>query len=58
MSRGEILQAQARLGRRDASTTLREYAYALPLSDRHVADLIDDHLDLSYDVPASAEAPR
>lgn len=58
VSRGEILQAQARLGHRDAATTLREYAYALPLNDGHVADLIDDHLDLSNDVPASAEGRR
>lgn len=58
MSRGEILQAQARLGHRDAATTLREYAYALPLSDGHVADLIDDHLDLSDDVRACAVALR
>lgn len=28
VGRGEILQAQARLGHRDAATTLREYAYA------------------------------
>ena len=41
----EILQAQARLGHADAATTLREYAYALPLTDRNVADAIDHHLD-------------
>ena len=58
VSRGEILQAQARLGHRDAATTLREYAYALPLSDGHVADLIDDHLDLSDDVRACSVALR
>jgi len=45
VARGEILQAQARLGHADASTTLREYAYALPLTDQSVADAIDDHLD-------------
>jgi integrase len=44
--RGQILQAQARLGHRDAATTLREYAYALPLTDRDVAEAINDHLDL------------
>lgn len=38
VSRGQILQAQARLGHADAATTLREYAYALPLSDGSVAD--------------------
>lgn len=46
VSRGQILQAQARLGHADAATTLREYAYALPLSDGSVADAINDHLDL------------
>jgi len=45
VARGEILQAQARLGHADASTTLREYAYALPLTDQNVADAIDRHLD-------------
>lgn len=45
VARGEILQAQARLGHADASTTLREYAYALPLTDVDVADRIDRHLD-------------
>lgn len=46
VSRGQILQAEARLGHADAATTLREYAYALPLSDGSVADAINDHLDL------------
>jgi integrase len=45
VARGEILQAQARLGHADASTTLQEYAYALPLTDQDVADAIDSHLD-------------
>jgi integrase len=45
VARGEILQAQARLGHADAATTLREYAYALPLTDVDVADQIDRHLD-------------
>jgi integrase len=45
VGRGEILQAQARLGHADAATTLREYAYALPLTDRDAADAINDHLD-------------
>jgi integrase len=43
---GHILQAQARLGHADAATTLREYAYALPLADGTIADAINDHLDL------------
>ena len=53
VGRGEILQAQARLGHADASTTLREYAYALPLTDQSVADAIDHHLDglTADDVP-------
>jgi integrase len=42
---GRVLQAQARLGHADAATTLREYAYALPLTDSNVADAIDDHLN-------------
>lgn len=46
VARGQILQAQARLGHADAATTLREYAYALPLSDGSIADAINDHLDL------------
>jgi integrase len=45
VARGQILQAQARLGHRDAATTLREYAHALPLTDQNVADAIDRHLD-------------
>ncbi len=44
VARGQVLQAPARLGRADAATTLREYAYALPLSDRSIADAIDHHL--------------
>ena len=42
---GEILQAQARLGHRDAATTLREYSYALPGTDTDIADAIDHHLN-------------
>lgn len=45
VARGQILQAQARLGHRDAATTLREYAYAVPLTDGNVADAINDDLD-------------
>jgi integrase len=41
VGRGEILRAQQRLGHRDASTTLRNYAHALPLEDGEVADDID-----------------
>jgi integrase len=45
VGRGEILQAQARLGHRDAATTLREYSYALPGTDVDIADAIDRHLN-------------
>jgi integrase len=41
VDRGEILKAQQRLGHRDASTTLRNYAHALPLEDAEVADALD-----------------
>lgn len=55
VARGEILQAQARLGHADAATTLREYAYALPLSDGNVADAIDLHLDMPSCADEEAE---
>lgn len=62
VARGEILQAQARLGHRDAATTLREYAYALPLTDGKAADAINDHLDhlgIGADEPKDADTePR
>ena len=54
VARGEILQAQARLGHADAATTLREYAYALPLTDCDVADRIDRHLDGTVGHPQSS----
>jgi integrase len=41
VGRGELLRAQHRLGHRDASTTLRNDAHALPLEDGEVADDID-----------------
>lgn len=44
VDRGEILKAQQRLGHRDASTTLRNYAHAMPLEDERVADAIDARL--------------
>jgi len=56
--RGDILQAQARLGHRDAATTLREYAYALPLTDGDVADAINDHLDMSPQAIENAPVRR
>jgi integrase len=45
VARGQILQAQARLGHADAATTLREYAYAVPLTDGAVADAPDKYLN-------------
>jgi integrase len=42
VGRGDLLQAQLRLGHRDASTTLRNYAHTMPLEDQAVADDIDD----------------
>ena len=44
VGRGELLRAQQRLGHRDPSTTLRNYAHALPLEDETVADDIDEML--------------
>jgi integrase len=38
---GKLLEAQQRLGHRDASTTLRNHAHALPLHDQDVADQLD-----------------
>jgi len=49
VSRGELLRAQQRLGHRDASTTLRNYAHALPLEDQGVADDIDTMLSAAID---------
>lgn len=44
VERGEILQAQHRLGHRDASTTLRIYSHAMPLTDSAAAETLDDLL--------------
>ena len=44
VGRGELLRAQQRLGHRDPSTTLRNYAHAMPLEDETVADDIDELL--------------
>lgn len=41
---GDLLGAQQRLGHRDASTTLRNYAHALPLEDEAAADEIEQAL--------------
>ncbi|HEY8822044.1 MAG TPA: tyrosine-type recombinase/integrase [Dermatophilaceae bacterium] len=42
VSRGQILQAQYRLGHADAHTTLRIYAHAQPLHDLDAADTLDE----------------
>jgi integrase len=42
VGRGDLLQAQHRLGHRDASTTLRIYAHALPLTDADAAEALDN----------------
>jgi integrase len=41
VGRGDLLQAQHRLGHHDASTTLRIYAHALPLTDADAAEALD-----------------
>jgi integrase len=56
VGRGEILRAQHRLGHRDPSTTLRNYAHALPLEDGEVADDID--IMLSGDMVPTAASRR
>ena len=58
VAHGQILQAQARLGHADAATTLREYAYALPLTDAPVADALDAHLNQPRDEPAPSNDPQ
>jgi integrase len=42
IGRGDLLQAQHRLGHRDASTTLRIYAHAMPLTDADAAEALDN----------------
>jgi integrase len=42
---GRLLQAQARLGHRDPTTTLRHYAHAVALHDEDVADALDELLN-------------
>lgn len=49
VGRGDLLKAQHRLGHREASTTLRNYAHALPLEDEEAADAIDELLAASDD---------
>jgi integrase len=58
VARGELLQAQARLGHADPATTLREYAYALPLTDGDIADSLDHHLDQSLTAEPDTHQPQ
>ena len=45
VEKGKLLKAQARLGHRDPSTTLRHYSHAVPLDDLDVADELDQVLN-------------
>jgi len=54
VGRGDLLQAQYRLGHRDASTTLRNYAHAMPLADQAIADDIDEMLGSQRSSPSSS----
>ena len=40
LEHGKLQAVQQRLGHRDASTTLRQYCFALPLEDLEVADYL------------------
>jgi len=42
VSQGDILQAQYRLGHRDAATTLRIYSHVLPLTDQDAAATLEE----------------
>jgi len=42
VSQGDILQAQYRLGHRDAATTLRIYSHVLPLTDHEAAATMEE----------------
>lgn len=46
VSRGDILQAQYRLGHRDAATTLRLYSHVLPLTDADAAATLERLYDI------------
>jgi integrase len=46
VEKGKLLKAQARLGHRDPSTTLRHYSHAVPLDNLdNVADELDQVLN-------------
>ena len=46
VDQGKLLKAQARLGHRDPSTTLRHYSHAVALDDEQIADDLERLLDL------------
>ncbi|MBL7548952.1 hypothetical protein I6A60_13840 [Frankia sp. AgB1.9] len=50
---GKLLKAQARLGHRDAATTLRHYSHATPLDDQDIADDLDALLNQHQSGPAT-----
>jgi len=58
VGRGDLLQAQDRLGHRDAATTLRNYAHAMPLQDEAIADDIDEMLRSCAKVDGIVEVTR
>lgn len=45
VGQGQLLKAQARLGHRDPTTTLRHYSHALALHDEDIANNLDQLLD-------------
>ena len=45
VANGQLLKAQARLGHRDPTTTLRHYAHAVALHDEDIADNLDQLLN-------------
>lgn len=51
VGRGDLLRAQYRLGHREASTTLRNYAHAMPLEDEDAADAIETLLTSALPAP-------
>lgn len=55
---GKILKAQARLGHRDPSTTLRHYAHATPLDGLDIADGIDRRVNDATGIAGSALSGR
>jgi integrase len=57
VSRGDLLIAQQRLGHRDPSTTLRNYAHAIPLADGAASDVLDEALGTSLGTQGACAVP-